>query len=572
MVNQEICTKMNRSSLIETENNFRCSFAGPGDSGIKGNSFYDIGHDMIVDLAEASCPYTRSGCTANGCIGLGTPASAMAVAGFYFYDRSSGSCHYSPTNGTWRALDQDSLVPSTDITVNDMNRTLEPLNPPLVNIRAERANLFCDRRSFDNDIDGISANPQPRLPFRKEQIAYSAHPVGVSSLQNDQTERGLSLNSSSKCNSSAASGLEFAYTNTQVPATSFNYSIPGTETSDIRSIHTGSIPIGQSTSTQACVSRYGLQDVYGNVSEWVSDRFSCEDDNTCQAVESLEPGVNQMQSLGDPDIFGNYAMDGVKGPCRDLNADGLCDASDAPLTDWKIQDKSFDASFFSLPLGLPIHRLYPINNPVFVSPVTGSVLEIGPTSGITLSALHNDAIYVNAEQLMAVPITKRGNMATGGGYLDGDTAGRWHFELVPEADISSAFAFATLNSPAPGTGSIIFEAEQNGATGNDITVRLIDGATAGDEIVSVSGLSITVFIEDGLSEALDIANKINDHPVAGALVEATVLSASNARFNVTEGVRLSGGRDQASSSRADIGYRCTAPILYNTYDEPLPTD
>lgn len=571
MVNQEVCTLMNRSGLVESENNFRCAYAGPGDSLIGGVSYYDLGSDLIVDLAEASCPYTRSGCTANGCIGLGAPSAGMAVTGNYYYDRSSGTCHYAPSNGVWRAMDDDLLVPNTDISVTDMNRTLEPLNPPLVNIRATRANLFCNRRSNHTGIDGLNADPVTRLPYRKEQIGYSSHPIGSTSLQIDQIERGLSLNSSSKCNSSAASGLEFAYTNTQVPATSFSYSVPGTETSDIRSIHTGSIPIGQSTSTQSCVSRFGIQDVYGNVSEWVRDRMRCDADNTCTAEAALGPVINTMQSVGDT-LFGNYEMDGVKGPCRDLNADGLCNASDAPLTDWKIQDKSFDASFFTLPLGLPIHRLYPINNPDFVSPISGSVLEIGPTSGITISSLHNDGIYINAEQLMAVAGTRRGNMATGGGYLDGDTAGRWNFEFVPETDIGSAFASGTLTSPLPGTGSIIFEADQNGATGNDITIRLIDGGTAGAETVSVSSLSITVFIQDGVSNALQVMNAVNNHPVAGALVTGTLVSGGGALFNVTEGIRLSGGRDEAFSARSDIGYRCVAPIPYNTYTDSLPTD
>jgi hypothetical protein len=565
MVNQEVCTLMNRGHLIETENNFRCAFAGPGDTVIGGISYYDIGSDFIVDLAEAGCPYTRSGCTANGCIGLGAPAGAMAVAGNYYYDRSSGTCHYSRANGVWHALDDDALI-STDISVADMNRTLEPLNPPLVNIRAARANLFCQRRGNFSGIDGLNSAPVTRLPYRKEQIGYSSHPIGVSSLQNDQTERGLSLNSSSKCNSSAASGLEFAYTNTQVPATSFSYSVPGTETSDIRSIHTGSVPIGQSTSTQACVSRFGIQDVYGNVSEWVRDRLRCDNDNTCSAVNALGPAVMTMTANGDA-LFGDYRMDGIKGPCRDLNADGVCDGDDAPLTDWKIQDKSFDASFFTLPLGLPIHRLYPINNPVFVSPVSGSVLEIGPTSGITISSLHNDSIYVNAEQLMGVPGTRLGNMATGGGYLDGDTAGRWNFELVPEADVSSQTATGTLSA---GGATLNITANEAGAVGNDITVRLIDGATAGSETVSVSGLSITVFIEDSVSTAAQIATAINTPgSVSAALVTA---SAPVGTFIVTEGVRLSGGRDEAFPSRPDIGYRCVAPIPYNTYVDELPTD
>ena len=77
-------------------------------------------------------------------------------------------------------------------------------------------------------------------------------------------ETGLSLNSSSKCNSNDASGLEDGFTDTEYPAAGFAFSLPGTDYSQIRSLRTGS------DYTKSCQTMFGLQDVIGNVSEFTS--------------------------------------------------------------------------------------------------------------------------------------------------------------------------------------------------------------------------------------------------------------------------------------------------------------
>ena len=53
---------------------------------------------------------------------------------------------------------------------------------------------------------------------------------------------------------------------------------------------------------------------------------------------------------------------------------------------------------------------------------------------LTVSDLHEDGVTFNIADILAGPATnKRGFMATGGSYLDGNAAGVWAFETVPEA-------------------------------------------------------------------------------------------------------------------------------------------
>jgi len=581
MVNQEICSKLQKGSQVDTENSFRCAYAGPGETEVTpGNTFYDIGQDLLVDIAEAGCAYSAasnpvavSNCGPNGCIGVQDPNTNPATqtpadSGLIYYNRSNGTCYRSSTGNVWVEMDS---VANADLPVA-ANNSKAMLLPPLVNITQAKARHFCERRSNLSaaSIEGVSANLSHRLPSRKEQMAYSAHPVGMSDVNIEQIERGFSLNTSSKCNSSNANGLEFGYTNAQIPSTSFSFSLPGTDASGIRSMSTGSVPVGQSTSTQACISRFGLQDVYGNVAEWVSDRMRCQD-NTCERIAPID-GSNDDMSVYDS-VFQFYAMDGVRGPCRDVNADGFCNASDAPLTTWRFQDKTFDASFFSFPMGLPIHRLFQVNFPPALNLVSANLLEIGPTSGITVSALHKDAAIVNAEALeknTSAGGNRNGGMAVGGGYTDGDEAGRYTFEMIPSLFVTATQASGGTLVNNNGDASLSFTAVTPGAAGNNISVRLIAGGTAGSETVNVSASSITVFIEEGVSTRNEIRDAITGHPVAGNLVTVTV-GGINSTFDVTEdGGNLTGGFDAVHEKRPDIGLRCVAPVPNSAYTaDPL---
>lgn len=558
MANQEVCGKMGKTmqnEMVDPENNFRCEFTGPGAvEDLSDNKFYyDIGRDLFVDIAEAGCPFTPAPtCTSNGCIGVGEADPAWAsVAGRIYYNRSNGSC-YRSQGAAWVEIETATI----DATL--ANATQSVLLPPLVNLTQATSVGLCSTRSNITSADFI-APTSFELPSRLEQIAYSAQPLNLSDNAVEQLERGLSLNSSSKCNGSSANGVSGNYTSGQIPPSSFYYTIPGTSASGIRSVATGSIVIGNFQSTQACSSRYGVQDVYGNVAEWVTETMSCT------------AGVCTGQTPSNFDITGmsqflplvtEYGFDGVIGPCRDVDADGTCDSS---ITSWLIQDKNFNANFFSFPMGLPIHRDFVFDFPS--DPIAMSSLEIGPTSGITNAQLKRDAFIVNSDVIEApsTPASNTGGLAVGGGYLSGDASGRYTFELVPDAVVTGQKASGgQLDADTPIGEFITFVAAQEGSSGNSISVVIVQRTSGVGVDVSVSGSSIVISVPPGGATGADIEAAI-ENPASPSfyLVDEAIPTDPTAMFTGSgSGNFLSGGVDPVNPRRVDIGLRCMAPIDY----------
>lgn len=288
MMNQEVCNSMHMTTTttekVDPTKNYRCPYKGPGEGTGTNAGYYDIGKDMLVDISENSCPYSPAPeCTASGCIGIGSPTPAglnlSASANSVYYDRNSGSCWH--TDGvTW--TDANSAAGAAAMALKEVASTL---NPPLVNISKANAELVCTNRSTTdavgalaaaNAIDGDANAPAIHsLPSKKEYIAYSAAPYAMTDSLVTDMEQGFSLNVQSRCNSSNANGIDSAFTDSSIPSTSFIYSLPGTASSGIRSLYTGSVPWGNSYSTETCSSRYGVQDVYGNVAEWTRESMTC---------------------------------------------------------------------------------------------------------------------------------------------------------------------------------------------------------------------------------------------------------------------------------------------------------
>lgn len=561
MANQEVCEKMGKSlenEMVDPEKNFRCEFRGPGAVEDLSNNkyYYDLGRDLFVDIAEAGCPFTRAPvCTSNGCIGVGEADPAWATtAGRIYYNRSNGSC-YRSNGASWIEIETATI----DSLLADATQSV--LLPPLVNVTQARSQAICSNRS-DIVAPDLAANLVFDLPSRKDQIAYSAQPLNLSDNAVEQIERGLSLNSSSKCNGSSANGVSGGYTSGPIPPSSFYYSIPGTSASGIRSVATGSIVMGNFQSTQACSSRYGAQDVYGNVAEWVTETMTCTA-GVCLGDIPSNFDITNM-SVSRP-LLMQYGFDGEIGPCRDVDADGTCDTS---LTSWLIQDKSFNANFFSFPMGLPIHRDFVFDFPL--DPISVSSLEIGPTSGITNAQLKRDSFIINSDVIEApsMPASNRGGFAVGGGYLSADAAGRYTFELVPDAVVTGQKASGgQLDADAPVGEFITFLAAQEGSAGNSISVVIVQRTSAvGGVEISTSGSSIVISVPAGGATGADIEAAIED-PMSSSffLVDQATTTDPAAIFTGSgSGNFLSGGVDPVNPRRVDIGFRCIAPLDYAT--------
>ena len=429
MINQEICNGMNITTTttpyhVDQTNNYRCEYEGPGETVVGPDHYYDYGKDILVDTQELGCAYAAAPkCTSNGCVGINAPTGLTAAQDDLYYNRSTGVCYRNNDGATsWTAMDTASVDDAL------ATKLKSALNPPLVNITEATAETLCSVRSAPaltealNGVELSSPVVKAALPTKKDFIAYSSHKVGVDDYSIKTLEQGFSLSAQSRCNSSNADGISTAYTDAAIPVTSFIYSIPGTFTSGIRSLYTGSIPWGSSKGTEDCVSRYGIQDLYGNVAEWTSDKMTC--DRTiipsipfCTSDPTSSFGSYNFNATGD-----YYAFDLSVGPYNDSDGSGLPDSPDVFLDNWIFENTSYNAGKFSYQTGMPINTdidtQYPGAN------FLNWILNIGPSSGITTDKLHEDGIIINGVN------GQTGAFAVGGSYLSGASAGRFNAELI----------------------------------------------------------------------------------------------------------------------------------------------
>ncbi|NBV32052.1 MAG: hypothetical protein EBR93_05910, partial [Bacteroidetes bacterium] len=440
-----------------------------------------------VDRFEAGCNFDRSSVcdTPTGdCVSNVNPAVSgsedatptipdpvTAPNGTIFYDRSSGTCYRNTSAGTgtsWTALTGNAASYG-----NNEHEIAQ--NPPLVNLTQIQAEAYCDAgaaTTFNSGTLGYVGGTPRALPDRKQQIAYSLwDDVLNTDTQIAILETGLSINSSSKCNSSNASGLESGYSDTPVTNSNTKYSLPGTSSSNIRSVITGS------DETKLCVSRFGVQDVVGNVAEYTVDRIDCDGGNssglsTCSAATRVDGGTSLTYTVATnnvtPPAWTAFAINSTTGPCRDTDSDGECDAY---IDKWILDEERYSAGRFFIPMGLPVHVNY---NSTFSTDaiidytITGGnfnfLSEIGPSSGILSDRLHDDVFAPNTHYLYATRTNAGfGGMTTGGSYLSGSGAGVWAAEFVPrELD---GTGFVTI-------GDVSFK---RASTVDNITIEIVAG-------------------------------------------------------------------------------------------------
>lgn len=429
MVNQEICNSMHitttasttTGSKVDPTHNYRCNYNGLGES-TTTPGYYDIGKDMLVDISESGCPYSPSPkCSDDGCIGIGAPTSTANLTGNeIYYDRNSGSC-YAYQTGVWTQINSAALSSGLIAKMNSA------LNAPLVNVSVGKSTSICTTRDISSATSSLTGAISAKLPTKVEYIAYAASPTGKSDAELTDLEQGYSLNIQSRCNSSNANGLETAFSDSTIPSSKFSYTLSGTASSSIRSIYTGSISLGSngSYSTESCSSRYGIQDVYGNVSEWVKDTMTCNATQfTCTADAGTELG---NYNFGGGTKYGfNYAT----GPYNDANADSAVGPGDSYLSAWSLRDELFGAGKFSFPVGMPMYTDIALVPAVSNSVAIPYILDIGPTSGITTNQLHEDGIVINS---LNIANGQQGAFVVGGSYLSGNQSGRFYTEMVPIA-------------------------------------------------------------------------------------------------------------------------------------------
>ncbi len=388
---------------------------------------YDIENDLIINRFEMGCPYTSSGCSTNdgSCIDGRAPIDGSdGIDGDYYYDRSSATCYYKDA-GAW--AEANTLGTGEGLSGLGQAAYL----PPLTRVGQAFATNSCTDITLE-DIAGLSpvAPITKILPTKKEQFVYSQWEI-TSTFTNSiasQYEQGQSLNSQSKCNSSGAHGITYGYTDNQLPDSFTFYSIPGTASSTIRSVYTGSLQ------TAACVSMFGVQDSIGNVGEWLnsSDSFTYGETADPYYTFTSTFATEDDQAFGGGGTAVSYAFDEgtATGPCN--NIDGSGDFScEGVMAEWQIQDQTYNALKIDMGSGLPITSEF--------STTTDTAYPYMLAVNDTSLSFKNDTIdlnmtmtYPDQPALPAEPALGNGEtlgIISGGGFFDKEAAGVFKIEL-----------------------------------------------------------------------------------------------------------------------------------------------
>lgn len=394
--NKEMCLKLNLA--YDIDNNYRCAYTGPGNK----NGYYDIEYDYLIDRFEQGCNYTTSECTGNGCIGYGNPNTVGCSGGYcstsnynsldVFYDRSSGKCYSKLQNDTvW--YDVNSLnTSSLDFTyfAGTINGKVANI-PPLTNINSSFVNSYCTGR-------GDNAVPLSRKIF----VAASAWDNSYNDATITSLENGSDLTSSYGCNSSAGSGLTFS-DDFSFPTGINADTLPGSLSSPVRALITGS------DSTSNCISRYGIQDLIGNVQEFHFQFFNCTSAQNCvpSPTPTTSGSINIDFVITTPTAI--YGFDNSYGPGA------------TTMSSVRFDQKLYGATHIYLPMGLPTTS----------AGISSEALAIGST--ITDSQLHQDKIDYNTEDIFNGS-GSNGVVTSGGSFQDGSGSGRYALEMVLESE------------------------------------------------------------------------------------------------------------------------------------------
>lgn len=378
---------------------------------------------LATNANAPKCDYTfHVLCSETDCFGENSPTTLNSPSSSTLYvndggvvatfiDINSNTRYVSNGANTWTATPLAFTYANLSDSIKEQ---AYPLLPPLVNLEQINANQVCSVRDAltSSSINGLSggASISSRLPRKVEQVGYSAWDNSLSASSISGLETGSDLNSASRCNSNSASGFSSYFTDSALPGSAATFTLPGTASSSIRSLVTGS------TQTASCVSRYGVQDHVGNIKEWATDQVTCGTVSSCIGRRATDNTVDSGNDSFYDSSTVQYAFDGSFGPCIDSDNNGSCDST---LGSWVISTESYSSGRYAYPMSLPVRTSY--------TPTT-YFYEIGPTSGIKSDDLHGDSININAGNIYGTD-GNCGGLTTGGDYNDGSQAGRYNTDI-----------------------------------------------------------------------------------------------------------------------------------------------
>lgn len=423
-VNYEVCKIMGKTP--DPLNKQRCAITGnsmigsipyntnPGGSPLNlSNTYYDFGYDLFVDRWESACNWTPvagtySGQTNNGmcgasktsgnCYGTATPDSTIGVEGNVYYNTSTSICYYRTASAWISAASASSLTSAQRSVMSTIDPSAQGgYRPPLAFITQTSSSLVCS-----SNVDSYYG--AKRLLRRREFIAAAAFAKfpGEPNYLDDTTISTLEAGSTTgahsslyQCNSNSHYGITAGGFRTT--------HLAGDSTDAVKSFNIGSLE------TSNCVSRFGAQDMVGNNWEWNSDQIYCNYNSTAittpyylaaytclGVISSIDNGNGYSASF---DVNG-FMFDGTTGP-----------GGSSTVTEWNLPDGSFSASYFNVPMGLPL-----------LTTDNGNALSISSNS----SLLHGDRYFIytnNNTNLRAVHSGGSSAYQTGSGRW----AARWAY-------------------------------------------------------------------------------------------------------------------------------------------------
>ncbi|MGK5084689.1 hypothetical protein WDW37_15450, partial [Bdellovibrionota bacterium FG-1] len=398
--------------------------------------YYDFGYNLFVDRWTAACNWTSQasggmcgiGASAGDCFAsLGRdggglrikPSDTIGAIGNVFYDRKANICWIKVAAGLngWKSSN-DTLTTAQRAAMYTITPSVAAPKPPIAMIYQTPANDTCVAAA-DPDYGA------KRLLRRREYIAAAAWPMEWSTAAIDTMEYSTDVDhltnaAKARCNTNPTTGLTCNFP-TGDCASDIN--------ANFRQVVTGAI------STKNCSSRFGAQDMVGNVNQYVSDQI-----DQCNAGSSHScTGITSSVDSGNRDLNG-FQFDGAGGNTGNHGPGGLNNGQISSDDGWHngtlswlfsvgVKNSSagvaqgFGAGYFSAPMGLPM-----------MGDDSGNALEIGV--GISTAKLQGDffglwsdatSLYTNAYDVPNVEAygPLRGAIVGSPWYEGAATAGRW---------------------------------------------------------------------------------------------------------------------------------------------------
>lgn len=278
IANQDMCGEIGRglgltvaaqaATDVDVENNYRCQYNGFASTDDGGTFYYDLGHDLVVDLHETGCPFSQGVCSSHNdgttvttdCVDDALPTAAIEAPQFsVFYSRAHNNhlCYLQTSadasNPVWthlRSFSSSGEVKHSTPTAYGQYFYGNQVNlPPLVHTPQAHAWEVCQTQTPSLEIEGATLNYRKRLLRNKEWTA-------AAQWDPSYTATAIYNIESTTCALGSSAVTNLTYDTSNWPSVHGHSSILATGTAD----------------RSSCRSRYGMANMAGGATEYVSDQ------------------------------------------------------------------------------------------------------------------------------------------------------------------------------------------------------------------------------------------------------------------------------------------------------------